>query len=369
MTVWQSDRRRRRAEGGFTLAELLLVIVIMGVLASVVVFGALQFGTKSPCQSDARMLRNAEATYFVANAHYATQAELTAARLIVRPSTLHDVTPAGLSFTVTELGQCVGSGTADADSSSVVLPITAPGITVLVTASDGQPVTGVTAEYRAGNGAWQSIGSTGSTGTANAPVPAGTYDVRAKLYGVASTVSSVQVGVGTLVYVSTLPLTAQILTWSGSQIPGVLMNASPAGQSSWFSFGPTTVGAGATAQVLPGVYDVETSYHNVTAQQNDEHVLAATTVTFHTAPLTVQVVDGSGAGVAGATVTLTPDTDAALATQTTGVDGKVVVDLLPWTYGIVGEIQLQPDAQVHTVTLDSVPTTTDPEVVQLTVNR
>src|SRR4029079_11103078 len=128
----------------------------------------------------------------------------------------HGITPTGLSYTVTEAGECVGSNTADADTSSVVLPTTVPGITVRVTAVDGQPVQGVAAEYRSGSGAWQSIGSTSSEGTANLPVSSGTYDVRAKLYGVASTVSGVHVGVGTLVYVSTVPLTARMLTWSGS---------------------------------------------------------------------------------------------------------------------------------------------------------
>jgi len=52
-----------------------------------------------PCTSDARMLRNAEATYFVANGRYGTQAELTAARLIrATLRRLHGITPTGLSY-------------------------------------------------------------------------------------------------------------------------------------------------------------------------------------------------------------------------------------------------------------------------------
>src|SRR5207253_10946918 len=141
-------------------------------------------------------------------------------RLIPRTSLLHSITPSGLSYTVAELGKCVGSGTGTADSSSVVLPTTTPGLTMLVTSVNGSPVQNVSAEYRSGAGAWQSLGTTNAKGTVTGAVSSGTYDVRASLHGVYSTVAGVSVGVGTLVYVSTVPLTAHVVSWDGTEETG-----------------------------------------------------------------------------------------------------------------------------------------------------
>jgi hypothetical protein len=238
---------------------------------------------------------------------------------------------------------------------------------VLVTNTGGNPVSGVSAEYRSGGGGWQSIGTTNAKGLVTAAVSSGTYDVRAKLYGVTSTVSGVSVGVGTLVYVSTVPLTATLISWDGTVEQGVQMNATPSGGSQ-FSLG-TTGASGVTLDVLPGTYDISTVYNNVTATQSNQPVIAATTVTFHSAPLTVKVVTKVGNGIPGVVVTVTPDQGAALASQVTGSDGTAVFDLLPWTYGLEGDYQVQGGNQTHTVTLDSVPTSTDPTVIQLTANR
>jgi prepilin-type N-terminal cleavage/methylation domain-containing protein len=360
-------RHARRGQHGFSITELMLTITIMGIMSAVVVVGALQFGTSSPCGSDARMLRNAEASFFAANSRYGTEAELVTARLIPRTSTLHSLSLTGLSYTIGELGQCVGSGSASADTSNVTLPTAIPGITVLVTNTSGNPVSGVTAEYRSGAGAWQSIGLTNAKGMANKPVSSGTYDVRATLHGVTSTVSGVNVGVGTLVYVSTVPLTATLTSWDGTVEQGVPMSATPSGGSQ-FSLGNTGPN-GVTVDVLPGTYDVSVTYNNVTVTQSNNLVIQATTVPFHSAPLTVKVVTKVGNGIPGVVVTLTPSPGAALPSQVTGSDGTAVFDLLPWLYGGELDYQVQGGNQTHTVTIDPMQTGTDPTVVVLTANR
>lgn len=352
---------------GFTLMELIITITILGVLSGVVVFGALRFGGTSACGSDARMLRNAEGTFFVKNGRYGTQAELVAQGLLPKASTLHDVTPTGLSYTVTELGSCVGSGSGDADSSAVVAPTTIPGITLLVTGADGHPVAAVQGQYRLGAGAWQDIGLTNAKGFVNAPVSSGTYDVRARYHGVTSTVAGVSVGVGSMVYVSTVSLTAQILTYDGAQIQGALPEAQGATGTGWFSL-PLTGPAGSTIDVLPGAYDVRMTYNGVTATQTNQPVVSATTVTFLTAPLTVHVIN-KGSGVAGVSVTFTPTGGTALPVLVTDVDGIATYDLLPSSYDLEAVYVVPGGAQTHTASLDAVPTGTQPGVVELKANR
>lgn len=359
--------RGARDHRGFTLTELIITITILGILSGVVVFGALRFGGSDACGSDARALRNAEATFFVRNGRYATQAELVDQGLIAKASVLHDVTPTGLSYTVTELGKCIGSGSGDADASTVITPTTIPGISLLVTATDGRPIASVQGQYRSGAGAWQDIGLTNAKGFVNAPVASGTYDVRAVYQGVTSTVAGVSVGVGSMVYVSTVPLTTRILTYDGAQIQGAVPQAQGATGTGWFNL-PNTGASGSTVDVLPGAYDVRMTYNGVTATQSNQTVISATTVTFYTAPLAVHVIN-RGAGVAGVTVTYTPTGGSALPSLVTDVDGVVSLDLLPSSYDLSAVYVVPGGGQTHTASLDAVPTGTEPQVIELKANR
>jgi prepilin-type N-terminal cleavage/methylation domain-containing protein len=98
-----TDPTSKRNDKGFTLVELLIVIVILGILASVTVFavrGITDRGTTTACQSERKTLQTAVEAYYaqfgngtgIATAAYAASASTgnTASAAVAVPS----VTPA-----------------------------------------------------------------------------------------------------------------------------------------------------------------------------------------------------------------------------------------------------------------------------------
>jgi prepilin-type N-terminal cleavage/methylation domain-containing protein len=80
-----SMRKRHSGEGGFTLVELLVVIVILGVLAGIVVFsvsGISNKSTKAACNSDVSTVQTAEEAYYAQNNAYTTIANLVSTNLL-----------------------------------------------------------------------------------------------------------------------------------------------------------------------------------------------------------------------------------------------------------------------------------------------
>lgn len=72
----QRLRAARQNENGFTLVELLIVIVILGVLAGIVVFavnGITDRGQKAACKADIKAVQVASEAYYAKNAKYADQ--------------------------------------------------------------------------------------------------------------------------------------------------------------------------------------------------------------------------------------------------------------------------------------------------------
>lgn len=86
-----------KQDKGFTLVELLIVIVILGILATVTVFavtGITNKGKTSACQSDAKTIQTAEEAYSAnTGAYTGSQQALVDAGLLHSVSTKYSVTP------------------------------------------------------------------------------------------------------------------------------------------------------------------------------------------------------------------------------------------------------------------------------------
>jgi|KBSMisStaDraftv2_1062788.scaffolds.fasta_scaffold75090_3 general secretion pathway protein G len=110
----------KKQDKGFTLVELLIVIVILGILATVTVFavtGITNKGKTSACQSDAKTIQTAEEAYSANNGVYtATQQNLVDAGLMHAASTKFNIalvaagSTTAASYTLTGVagGDCAG---------------------------------------------------------------------------------------------------------------------------------------------------------------------------------------------------------------------------------------------------------------------
>jgi general secretion pathway protein G len=103
---------------GFTLVALLIVLVILGILATVTVFavtGITTRGKDSACKSDLKTIQTAEEAYNANTGDYGTEANLVAGGLLHDVSSNYDVAftvgvaPALDTYTITVVSADCGT--------------------------------------------------------------------------------------------------------------------------------------------------------------------------------------------------------------------------------------------------------------------
>jgi prepilin-type N-terminal cleavage/methylation domain-containing protein len=91
MKMLRRVRKVKEDQSGFTLVELLIVIVILGILAAIVVFAVSAFnknGQAAACKADFKSVEIADEAYFAKNQAYATtQADLAPSYIKQWPQT------------------------------------------------------------------------------------------------------------------------------------------------------------------------------------------------------------------------------------------------------------------------------------------
>lgn len=108
-TAMTRARQRRGAANGFTLVELLVVIVILGILAAVVVFAVAGIGDnakENACKTEGRTVKTAYEAYYAQFQTYPTtlaqvstapsSPTATTAKLLEAPPTYWTITGSGV---------------------------------------------------------------------------------------------------------------------------------------------------------------------------------------------------------------------------------------------------------------------------------
>jgi prepilin-type N-terminal cleavage/methylation domain-containing protein len=124
--IQRSMAKKRSGEGGFTLVELLIVIVILGILAAIVVLaigGLKDSAQSSSCKAGLNTIKSAEDAYFAQNNTYGQMTDLTTgANKLLKTDPSADLSIGGVSATAYTVTATAGGACTKATS----LPFTGP---------------------------------------------------------------------------------------------------------------------------------------------------------------------------------------------------------------------------------------------------
>ncbi len=159
MTVDLDQENRDR---GFSLVELLVVIVILGVLSTVVVFavrGGRTEASAAACDADRATISRAEEVFSAERGTYGTEDELVDSGVLHATSEMHDVQVSDASYLITDAARCVDSTTSSGSGVAQLKAGSIPGSVVAGQVID-PPLTVTLLDEK---GATSSIGPTSVT--------------------------------------------------------------------------------------------------------------------------------------------------------------------------------------------------------------
>lgn len=107
--------KENRDGNGFSLVELLVVIVILGILSAAAMFAVRAItdrGETNSCATDLRTVEEAEDIHYAMHGEYASEITLVGTGLLRSVSTLHDITATADSYSVTGVGTCAAGASA-----------------------------------------------------------------------------------------------------------------------------------------------------------------------------------------------------------------------------------------------------------------
>ena len=168
---------------GFTLVELLIVIVILGVLATVTVFavrGITDQGKDGAADADLKTLESAEEAHMAKFGTYGTEADLVSAGLLRQESTIHDITLASGNYTIAAQG---GGG---GPTTTLAAPATNQGTAITFA---GVPAL----EYGSGGSGWVIYGGPTALAEWNRVILAGTVATKRLVFVPVSSITDLTV--------------------------------------------------------------------------------------------------------------------------------------------------------------------------------
>ena len=126
MREWSTQRI---ADRGFTLVELLIVIVILGILATVTIFavrGITDQGQQSACGAEFRQVKTAQELHLAQFGGYASETDLVTSGVLTNASELFDTSVAGDGYSVTSASSTCTQSTTTGGPVVPIIPAADP---------------------------------------------------------------------------------------------------------------------------------------------------------------------------------------------------------------------------------------------------